>query len=93
MTEFNPDNPLLKKIREQELWIKICAMLMSKLKQDEVRINSFDIRKLENKFAPDTPAVVLTVEKANTSDEELVLHLMDNTSAEKLARKDDLGRN
>jgi predicted site-specific integrase-resolvase len=83
MNEINPDNELLTALRDQ--WQKLCAMVMSKTKQKQIRINRYDIQKLEKMFDPHAPAVVVHVEKANTTDEEIVLDLIDMPTAEKMA--------
>jgi hypothetical protein len=91
MAELNPENELVIALREQ--WQKMCGLVMSKLKVREVRINVYDIGKLQGMFAPDEPAVVVHVEKAGTPDEELVIELMDQTRASKMARDFDSRKN
>jgi hypothetical protein len=91
MSELNPDNPLVGALREH--WQKICAILMSKQKAREVRINSYDIDKLSKAFAPDAPAVVAHIENAGTPQQEIVLRLMDQTTAVKLMRDYEKGNN
>jgi hypothetical protein len=91
MAEMNPDNPLVASLREQ--WQKMCGLVMSKMDVREVRINSGDVDKLAKMFAPDFPAVVVQIENANSPNEELVIRLMDQMTAEKKMREFESRKN
>lgn len=88
MSEINPDNELLTRMRDDELWMKICAMQMVAAGKDEMRFGLYHVKKLADKFKGEQPAVVIDVVNKNTLDEEFRLRLVPMSTALRLARQE-----
>lgn len=80
MAELNPDNLLVKALREQ--WQKLCAIVMHKQGMREINITREDIEAFVGMFEGELP-VILVQEKG----EVIVLKLVKWSDAEKLAKQ------
>jgi len=79
MKELNPNHPVTREFHEQ--WHKVCALVMIKLGVREVHIDEDDIRRL----ADEPGGCNITMRVRN---EVIILKLVDDAEAERLARED-----
>jgi hypothetical protein len=88
VSELNEYNPLLKRLHQDELWMKLCAVLTMKLSgTDGVPIDSRDLEKLEKMFNGERPVLTIQVINQNTKQEAFFLRLMREKDALDLEQK------
>jgi len=77
--ELNPNHPIVRKMRDQELWHKIVALLMQRFGASQVVITMEDVERLAS-----SKVGAVTVQD---TPKGLVLTLVSMEEAEILARK------
>ena len=78
MSEMNPNHPVTREVREQ--WYKLCALVLFKSGQTEIRISSTDIER----FAASGLANITVEPKGDI----ITLRLVGDAEAARLARKE-----
>lgn len=76
--ELNPNHAVTSEVREQ--WHKFCALLLHKFGATEVSITAQDVESLQKSGLAN-----ITV---RATDAEIILKLVDDDEAERLAKKE-----
>lgn len=89
MAELNPENPLLQRLHQDDLWMKLCAALVFRTAGcGAVRLGMNDFMMLQAEFAEQNPTLTIRVINKGTPQEMFELQIKPEAEALEMARRD-----